>query len=83
MAEWRASLLDKGLNVNAGNSKEIFGNSSGKMIVNSECGPVMYVAKECRKTLSVKNCEGWFTTVIRSGRPIWYRHVMRKCDEEM
>ena len=35
MAEWRASLLDKGLKVNAGKSKVMVGSSSGKMIVNS------------------------------------------------
>ena len=34
VAEWRASLLDKGLNVNTGESK-MFGSRSGKMIVNS------------------------------------------------
>ena len=35
MADWRASLLDKGLNVNAGKSKVMVGSSGGKMIVNS------------------------------------------------
>ena len=35
VAEWRASLLDKGLKVNAGKSKVIVGSSGGKMIVNS------------------------------------------------
>ena len=35
VAEWRASLLGKGLKVNAGNSKVIVGSSGGKMIVNS------------------------------------------------
>ena len=35
VAEWRARLLDKGLNVNAGKSKVMVGSSSGKMIVNS------------------------------------------------
>ena len=33
--EWRASLLDKGLKVNAGKSKVMVGNSGGKMIVKS------------------------------------------------
>ena len=33
VAEWRASLLDKGLKVNAGKSKVMVGRSSGKMIV--------------------------------------------------
>ena len=35
MAEWRPSLLDKGLKVNAGKSKVIVGSSGGKIIVNS------------------------------------------------
>ena len=35
VAEWRASLLDKGLKVCAEKSKVIVGNSGGKMIVNS------------------------------------------------
>ena len=34
VAEWRASLLDKGLKVNGGKSKEMVGGSGGKMIVN-------------------------------------------------
>ena len=35
VAEWRASLLDKGLEVNAGNFNAMVGISGGKMIVNS------------------------------------------------
>ena len=35
VAEWRSSLLDKGLKVNAGKSKVMVGSSGGKMIVNS------------------------------------------------
>ena len=35
VAEWSASLLDKGLKVNAGKSKVMIGSSGGKMIVNS------------------------------------------------
>ena len=35
VAEWRASLLDKRLKVNAGKSKVMVGRSSVKMIVNS------------------------------------------------
>ena len=34
VAKWRASLLDKGLNVNAGKSNAMVGSSGGKMIVN-------------------------------------------------
>ena len=35
VAEWSASLLDKGLNVNAGKSKVMVGTSGGNKIVNS------------------------------------------------
>ena len=35
VTEWRVSLPDKGLNVNAGKSKVMVGGSSGKIIVNS------------------------------------------------
>ena len=35
VAEWRASLLDIGLKVNAEKSKVMVGSSRGKMIVNS------------------------------------------------
>ena len=35
VAEWKVSLLDKGLKANAGKSKVMVGSSGGKMIVNS------------------------------------------------
>ena len=35
VAEWRASLIDKELNVNAGKSKVMVGGSGRKMIINS------------------------------------------------
>ena len=35
VADWRASLLGKGLKVTAGKSKVMVGTSGGKMIVNS------------------------------------------------
>ena len=44
VAEWRASLLDKGLNVNAGKSKVMVGSSGREIIVNSgnwPCGKGM------------------------------------------
>ena len=44
VAEWRASLLDKGLKLSAGKSEVMVGNSGGKMIV-------VYVGKECMQTL--------------------------------
>ena len=39
VAEWRASLLDKGFKVNAGKSKVMVGSSGGKMIGNSRKWP--------------------------------------------
>ena len=39
VADWRASLLGKGLKVNAGKSKVMVGNSGGKMIINSRKWP--------------------------------------------
>ena len=51
LAEWRASLLDKGLKVNAGKYKVMVGSSGGKMIQTLENGPVVSVGKECRQTL--------------------------------
>ena len=44
VAEWRVSILEKGLNVNLGRSKVMVGSSGGKMIVNSRnrpCGLVV------------------------------------------
>ena len=35
MAEWRDSLLDKGMKVNVGKSKVMVSSKGGKMIVNS------------------------------------------------
>ena len=35
VAEWRSSLLDKGLKVNEGKSKVMVGSSDGNIIVNS------------------------------------------------
>ena len=35
VAEWRVSILDKGLKLNSGRSKVMVGSSGGKMIVNS------------------------------------------------
>ena len=45
VAEWRASLLDKGLKVNAGNSKVMVGGSGGKTIVNSGKWPCSVCGK--------------------------------------
>ena len=48
VADWRASLLGKGLKVNAGKSKVMVGSSCGKMIVNSGKWPC---SKGYRQTL--------------------------------
>ena len=50
VAEWRVSILDKGLKVNSGKSKVMVGSSGGKMIVNSgkrliACGPVVCLSR--------------------------------------
>ena len=39
VADWRASLVSKGLKVNAGKYKVMVGSSGGKMIVNSRKWP--------------------------------------------
>ena len=63
VAEWRASLLDKGLKVNAGKSKVMVGSSGGKMIETLESGPVVSVGKEYRQTLfSVQHVQNGFTS---------------------
>ena len=67
VAEWRANLLDKGLNVNAGKSKVMVGSSGGKMIVNSGKWPCGVCGKgvqtnsvQCTvcKNLIHKRCSG-------------------------
>ena len=63
VAEWGASLLDKGLKVNAGKSKVMVGSSGGKMIVNSGgvCGKgVQANSVQCTicKKWTHKRCSG-------------------------
>ena len=48
VADWRASLLGRGLKVNAGKSEVMDGSSGGKIIVNSG---KLSVGKEYRQTL--------------------------------
>ena len=64
VADWRASLLGKGLNVNAGKSKVMVGSSGGKMIVNSgkrSCGKGVQAnsvhCTVCKKMID-KRCSG-------------------------
>ena len=62
--EWRASLLDKGLKVNAGKSKVMVGSSGGEMIVNSGKWPrninilcdVLSIIKVFQTNTFAKNC---------------------------
>ena len=42
VTDWRACILDKGLKVNAGNTKLMVGISGGKMIVNSGKWPSLH-----------------------------------------
>ena len=42
VTEWRASIPDKGLKVNAGNTKLMVGISGGEMIVNSGKWPSLH-----------------------------------------
>ena len=54
MAEGRASLLDKGLKVNAEMSKVMVGSSDGKIIVNSGKWPtvcIKWIHKRCSGVL--------------------------------
>ena len=67
VADWRSSLLGKGLKVNAGKSKVMVGSSGGKMIVNSGKWPCGICGKgvqansvQCtvRKKWIHKQCSG-------------------------
>ena len=60
VAVWRASLLGKGLKVNAGKSKVMVGSSGGKMIVNSGKWPCVV----CRKGVQANSVQ---CTVCKNG----------------
>ena len=53
VAEWRASLLDKGLKVNAGKSKIMVGSSGEKIIVKSGKWPCDVWKRSAGKLCSV------------------------------
>ena len=58
VADWRASLLGKGLKVNAGKSKVMVGSSGGKMIVHSlESGPVVSVGRVQANSVQCTVCK--------------------------
>ena len=60
VAEWKASLLDKGLKVNAGKSKVMAGSSSGKMIVNSGKWPCGVCGKGVQEnSVQCTVCKKW------------------------
>ena len=42
VTNWRASIIDKGLKMNAGNTKVMVGISKGKMIVSSGKWPSLH-----------------------------------------
>ena len=60
VAEWRASLLDKGLKVNAEKSKVMVGSSVGKIIVNSGKWPCGVCGKGVQaNTVQCTVCKKW------------------------
>ena len=56
VTDWRASILDKGLKVNAGNTKLMVGISGGKMIVNSGKWPSLHSMYKKIDSQAVKWC---------------------------
>ena len=59
-ADWRASLLGKGLKVNAGKSKVMVGSSGGKMIVNSGKWPCSVCGKGVQaNSVQCTVCKKW------------------------
>ena len=62
VADWRASLFDKGLKVNAGQSKVMVGSSGGKMIVNSGKWPCGVCGKGVQaNSIQCTVCKNGFT----------------------
>ena len=60
MADWRASLIDKGLKVNAGKSKVMVRSSCGKMIVNSGKWPCGVCGKGVQtNSVQCTICKQW------------------------
>ena len=60
VAEWRASLLDEGLKVNAGKYKVMVGSSGGKMIVNSGKWPCGVCGKRVQaNSVQCTLCKKW------------------------
>ena len=62
VADWRASLLGKGLKVNAGKSKVMVGSSGGKIIVNSGKWPCGVCGKGVQaNSVQCTVCKNGFT----------------------
>ena len=60
VADWRASLLGKGLKVNVGKSKVMVGSSGGKMIVNSGKRPCGVCGKGVQaNSVQCTVCKKW------------------------
>ena len=60
VADWRASLLGKGLKVNAGKSKVMVGSSGGKMLVNSGKWPCGVCGKGVQaNSVQCTVCKQW------------------------
>ena len=60
VADWRASLLGKGLKVNAGKSKVMVGRSGGKIIVNSGKWPCGVCGKGVQaNSVQCTVCKKW------------------------
>ena len=59
--DWRASMLGKGLKVNAGKSKMMVGSSGGKMIVNSGKWPCGVCGKGVQANFSAHYVKHGFT----------------------
>ena len=86
VADWRASLLGKGLKVNAGKSKVMVGSSGGKMIVNSRKWPCGVCGKGVQaNSVQCTVCKRWIhkrCSGVR-GELSWVADGFRcrRCDE--
>ena len=76
VVEWRTSLLDKGLKVNAGKSKVMVGSSDWKIIVNSGMWPCGVCGKGVQANCSVHRCSAVRGDVSRVADGFRYR----RCD---
>ena len=81
MADWRASLLCKGLKVNAGKSKVMVGSSGGKMIVNSGKWPCGVCGKGVQaNSVQYTACKNWCSGVRGDLSRVADGFRCRRCD---